>query len=800
MKSWKADFRVLECAVGSVNRRDADMDTNEKLDDLLDAYEEAIERGEQPDIDAMCHSTPEIAGEFRKRIQALSQVNGYFDNPSVTAESSNQDTLRISTELTELSFHDKGGLGAVYRATEAGVHRQVAVKFIHRNLTTDPDSRARFELEAEVTGRLEHPGIVPLYGLGEAENGRLFYYMRFIEGEKLDDAIRDFHQKRPSRGHFAEQSVEFRRILACFVSVCKTVAYAHNRGIVHRDIKPANVMIGKFGETLVVDWGLAVPVTRDQRFVVSGEATLRPKSPGNSGGSTGTGIGTAAYMSPEQASELAPAPASDIYSLGATLYKILTGEPSVSGAQVTELKEQIITGRIIPPRNRLPSVPAPLEAICLKAMALHPRDRYATALDLAADVENYLADSDISAYDEPLNRKIARLARKHRIAAQATVMSLIFVVGVCAIAAGWSALMANSEKEARREANLQRQQAIEARELAESARKQNLISSASFLAESIAHQIDKRWRIMESGRSSPQLIEYLSALNADTEDKESQTKLQDWLEECRKSRDVFRKQNSIWVIFDQKGTLVARDPKSRVIGNRFSYRDYFHGYGHDLVEGDAVLNGLSLDDLRPHQFLLGKLEDHESLHSAHLSDVFLSTATSHLQVTFSVPIWDRPAENLDKVAIGVFAISLEIQNLLLPDNAMMVQMRPDQLTGAAGLVISHPQLRPHTDTDLPPRVSGFVEAAQQIKQMRLREKNLGIRSSDASIEPFLPAYIDPVIEANTGEQVKRLAAYEPVIIPSRPDPIADTGWLIIVTETQNQSARAEQHPVRASTD
>ncbi len=229
----------------------------------------------------------------------------------------------------------------------------------------------------------------------------------------------------------------------------------------------------------------------------------------------------------------APAPASDINSLGATLYKILTGEPSVAGNQVTELREQIITGRIVPPRQRLASVPAPLEAICLKAMAMHPHGRYATALDLAADVENFLADSDVSAYAEPISRKIARLARKHRFASQAAVMSLIFVVGLAAVAAGWSILMANYEKKARCEANREREQSVQAKAAAESARKKNLVTSASFLAESIAHQIDKRWRIMESARNSPQLIESLTKLNADPSAIGRREALQDWLEKCK---------------------------------------------------------------------------------------------------------------------------------------------------------------------------------------------------------------------------------------------------------------------------
>ncbi len=232
------------------------------------------------------------------------------------------------------------------------------------------------------------------------------------------------------------------------------------------------------------------------------------------------------------------------------------------------------------------------------------------------------------------------------------------------------------------------------------------------------------------------------------------------------------------MILDQHGMLVARDPKDRVIGDSFAYRDYFHGFGSDLERKDPRLLGI-----RPHQFLPNDLQDHERLHSAHLSDVYLSTATKHLQVTFTVPIWDKQGEEFDKTAIGILGISLQLQNLLLPSNAMMVQIRPDQLTGKPGLVISHPQLRPHTDTDWPPSVPGLIESAEQLKQFRLREKNLGIRSGDLPVEPFLRDFLDPVFEANTGQKVTRFAAFELVIIPSRPGPIADTGWLVIVTES-----------------
>lgn len=234
------------------------------------------------------------------------------------------DQLSVDGKITELKFHAKGGLGVVYVAKDQRLQRQVAVKFIHEHLLDNDECRQRFELEAEVTGRLEHPGVVPLYGVGRDEHQRLFYYMRYIDGTTLEESIRKLYGIEQSLERSDWQGLEFRRLLTSFVSVCKTVAYAHNRGIVHRDLKPDNVMLGRFGETIVVDWGLAVPVVRDERFRISGEHTLLPASGSGSGSSSGQGVGTPAYMSPEQTSGLAPTPASDVYSLGATLYKIIT--------------------------------------------------------------------------------------------------------------------------------------------------------------------------------------------------------------------------------------------------------------------------------------------------------------------------------------------------------------------------------------------------------------------------------------------------------------------------------------------
>src|SRR2546429_2969983 len=188
--------------------------------------------------------------------------------------------------------------------------------------------------------------------------------MRFIEGESLQEALQRFHgADQPGRDP-GERTLALRQLLARFVTVCNTLAYAHSRGIVHRDLKPANVMLGKYGETLVVDWGVARPIDRTDADRAGGEATLVPAS-GSDGAATETGqaVGTPAYMSPEQAAgawdELAPA--ADIFSLGATLYAVLTGQAPYQARFAVTVLAKARQRDFPPPRQGKSDVPRPLE-------------------------------------------------------------------------------------------------------------------------------------------------------------------------------------------------------------------------------------------------------------------------------------------------------------------------------------------------------------------------------------------------------------------------------------------------------
>jgi serine/threonine-protein kinase len=318
-----------------------------------------------------------------------------------------------------LHLHAQGGLGEVFVAQDMELNREVALKRMQARCQNDPGSRRRFLQETEITARLEHPGVVPVYGLVQDSGGYPCYAMRFIRGESLEEAIRRFHEAdragRDSGATLRVPGLALRHLLSRFVAVCNAVAYAHSRGILHRDLKPGNVMLGPYGETLVVDWGLAKLMARDDTVQASGEPTLIPgTASGDSATRTGQAMGTPAYMSPEQASGQwgQVGPASDIYSLGAILYKLLTGQPPFAGAAVQEKLEKVKRGEFPPPRTVKPC-PRALEAVCLKAMALRPEERYPTALALAADVEHWLADEPVGAWPEPWRVRAWRWVKRH---------------------------------------------------------------------------------------------------------------------------------------------------------------------------------------------------------------------------------------------------------------------------------------------------------------------------------------------------------------------------------------------------
>jgi tRNA A-37 threonylcarbamoyl transferase component Bud32/predicted Zn-dependent protease len=343
-------------------------------------------------------------------------------------------------------FHARGGMGEVWLAEDSDVGRAVALKRMRRNGT--PEERERFLREARITGQLEHPGIVPVHELGSDENGQPVYVMKFVHGRTLTAAIKEYHDPNPARE--VPREVQLLRLLEVFVSLCQTVAYAHSRGVLHRDLKPDNVMLGPYGETLVLDWGLAKVIGQAEG---AGGVSITLSHSGESLESVAGSVrGTPGYMPPEMAGGEVEAidQLSDVYLLGATLYQILTGRQPRRGKSLPELLKEAQTVGPPAPRSFDPTMPRSLEAICQKAMAFAKTDRYPGAGALAEDVQRYLAGEPITAYPEGWFDHMRRWTRKHRKAlGRAAVAAL--VLGVVLGAAGAVRYALNKKAEAERE-------------------------------------------------------------------------------------------------------------------------------------------------------------------------------------------------------------------------------------------------------------------------------------------------------------------------------------------------------------
>lgn len=340
-------------------------------------------------------------------------VYGRYERDANVANTDATASMTGATPIADFRFEIKrriaiGGLGEVFLAEDKEVHRDIALKCIREQYADNAHFQAKFIQETEITGRLEHPHIMPIYGAGKSVEGRPFYAMRYIEGEDLRTACERFHRDGVK---VERNSAPFRRLLVHFVDVCNAITYAHSRHVIHRDIKPSNIMLGKFGETYVVDWGLAKALGDDEEvedaleIQADAEATRK-----------GSEVGTRGYMSPEQAEgnldEIGAA--SDIYSLGGTLYNLMLGRAPILGQTESETYlRNVRTGAFPKPTELNPNLPKPLESICLKALATEPENRYPSAGDLALDVEAWLADEPVSAHVDSSMARIARWGRHH---------------------------------------------------------------------------------------------------------------------------------------------------------------------------------------------------------------------------------------------------------------------------------------------------------------------------------------------------------------------------------------------------
>ena len=336
----------------------------------------------------------------------------------------------------------KGGVGEILVAEDTELAREVAVKRIQSKYADSGEIRERFIREAEIAGTLEHPGIVPVYGLGVYGDDRPYYAMRLISGDTLQEAVDRFHRdplsiEATSYRH-GEVSVAFRDLIGRMIDVCQAINYAHSRGVLHRDLKPVNVMLGRFGETLVLDWGLAKLIGKSPVHAEAHEPAVQPRFATSQPTSMGSVLGTPKFMSPEQAAgkldELRPE--SDVYGLGASLYYVLVGKTPFDdpGVDYLAILSAVQTGSFPSPRELNPRIDRSLEAICLKAMAHAPENRYLSAGKMAEDLERYLADESVEALKDTLWVKWARFSRKNprtmniAVAVISVLITLIFML------------------------------------------------------------------------------------------------------------------------------------------------------------------------------------------------------------------------------------------------------------------------------------------------------------------------------------------------------------------------------------
>ena len=456
-------------------------------------------------VERECGDDPElrlIVNSFLEADEAAGDAN-FLESHLLGGASPDSDSVKEERSVTSdqsspsdsrfqiLARHDQGGLGEVLIAHDRQLNREVAVKQIRPKWIDVGEARERFVQEAEVTGRLEHPGVVPVYAMGTWEDGRPFYAMRFVQGLTLKKVIAKYRESSRDQDRQTKR-MELRDLLNRFVDVCNTIEYAHSRQVLHRDIKPSNIMIGPYGETLVVDWGLAKLLDAPfDESLTAGFIAENSKESGSSRTRVGGTVGTPQYMSPEQAcGDLESiGVCTDVYLLGATLYQILTGVAPHSEASVSKLIERVKGGLLTRPRSVDPDVPAPLEAVCMRAMSHDPADRYRSSADLAREIERWLADQPVSVFRDPASVRLGRWIRRHRtLAMSGAVAAVLITVGSLAGSMLWS-YQRSQQLRVEKERNLKDAQLIASRE-----------QRVNELRESGANALDLSLREIQAGR------------------------------------------------------------------------------------------------------------------------------------------------------------------------------------------------------------------------------------------------------------------------------------------------------------
>jgi tetratricopeptide (TPR) repeat protein len=391
------------------------MTNKENFAEILDEYLRALEAGNPPDREALLARHPELEEELKAALLGIDFVHVAAPRlaPDEHAGAQPGRSLGDYRLLRELG---RGGMAVVYEAEQVSLARRVALKVLPFAAVLDPKQLQRFKNEALAAAHLRHPNIVPVYGVG-CDRGVHFYAMQYVDGQSLAMAIRDMKRgstgeepKTPISSHGSNREAAYIRMAAALgVQAAEALDHAHQLGIVHRDVKPGNLLADLAGTLWVTDFGLASSI-KDVSLTITGEL-----------------LGTLRYMSPEQAlAKRAPVDhRTDVYSLGATLYELLTLEPAFPGDDVHRVMQDIALEEPVLPRRLNPALPRDLETVVLKAMSKDPGSRYATAQEMADDLERFLENLPIEAKRPGLIRRASKWSRRHRTLVAATVVLLL---------------------------------------------------------------------------------------------------------------------------------------------------------------------------------------------------------------------------------------------------------------------------------------------------------------------------------------------------------------------------------------
>jgi predicted Ser/Thr protein kinase len=372
---------------------------DEQLALLVADLTDRVQRGEVVDLEDECRKQPQLARDLRElwgviMVARVAGSNSAAVAPTLPSGASTEfpsGSLLLPARFGDYELRQelgRGGMGVVYRAQQMSLGREVAVKMILRGQFASQADRERFEAEAQAAARLDHPGIVPVYEVGEID-GRPYFSMKHVRGTTLAQRL-------------AEGPLAPREAAIMLAKVARAIHFAHMRGVLHRDLKPSNILLDEQGEPHVTDFGLAKQT-----------AAAEPLT------KTGAVLGTPAYMSPEQAAGQRGqvGPRSDVYSLGVILYHMLTGRPPFQAASPGEMVLLVLEQDPVPPRMLNPKADRDLEMICLRCLQKPPDLRYASAAGLADDLEAYLKDESISARSGRFAQILAGMMRETHHAA-----------------------------------------------------------------------------------------------------------------------------------------------------------------------------------------------------------------------------------------------------------------------------------------------------------------------------------------------------------------------------------------------